>query len=159
MKVKDFSTGKEVRFACPECGYDLRPLNAGKGLKETTLQSEPESEIKHSVSKPIEAMESTVNGGINESKTTVPTHLKFKSEQNPATQSTVQTANQPHIAKDTTINGVGAKEERGRLTCRTCKKESRTPLFTLEYAASTHALGYADLSNATLRSANITRAK
>jgi uncharacterized Zn-finger protein len=59
----------------------------------------------------------------------------------PTKQSTVQTASQPYIVKNATLNQeVGIKEEKGRLTCPTCKKEFSTPLFTLEYAASTPKL-------------------
>jgi DNA-directed RNA polymerase subunit RPC12/RpoP len=137
IKVKDFSTGKEVGFACPECGYDLGPLKGGKGLEETTLRSEPELKIKDSVSKPIEAGNLTVDGGIKEPKAPVATHPTLESEKNPTKQSTGQTASQPNIVKKTTINQeVALKEEKGRFTCPTCKKEFRTPLFTLEYTAS-----------------------
>lgn len=139
MKVKDFSTKKEVGLACPECGYDLGSLEGGKGLKETTLQSEPELKIKDSVSKPIEAGYSTVNGGIKEPEAPVATHPTFESEKNPTKQSTVQTASQPYIVKNTTINQ-SVKEGKGRLTCPTCKKEFSTPLFTLDYEASTPKL-------------------
>lgn len=140
MKVKDFSTKKEVGLACPECGYDLGSLEGEKGLKETTLQSEPELKIKDSVSKPIEAGDSTVNGGIKELEAPVAAHPTFESEKKPTKQSAVQTASQPYVVKNTTINQVGVREEKGRLTCPTCKKEFSTPLFTLDYEASTPKL-------------------
>jgi uncharacterized Zn-finger protein len=59
----------------------------------------------------------------------------------PTKQSTVQTASQPYIVKNTATNQeVGIKENRGRLTCPACKKEFSTPLLTLEYVASTPKL-------------------
>jgi uncharacterized Zn-finger protein len=59
----------------------------------------------------------------------------------PTLQSTVQTASQPHIVKNTTINQkVDVKEKKDRLTCPNCKKEFGTPLFTLDYTASTPKL-------------------
>jgi DNA-directed RNA polymerase subunit RPC12/RpoP/DNA-directed RNA polymerase subunit M/transcription elongation factor TFIIS len=140
MKVKDFSTGKEAGFACPECGYDLGPLKGGKGLKETALQSEPELKIKDSLSKPIEAGDSKANGCVKEPKAPVTAHPTLESEKNPIKQSTVQTAGQPYIVENTTINQVGVKEKEGRFTCPACKKEFSTPLFALEYAASTPRL-------------------
>ena len=140
MKVKDFSTGKEAGFACPECGYDLGPSNGGKGLKETAVQSGPELKIKDSVSKPIEAGASTVNVGFKKPQGPIATRSTFESEKNPAKQATVQAARQQHVVKSTTINQAGAKGEKGRFTCPACEKEFRTPLFTLEYAASTSKL-------------------
>jgi DNA-directed RNA polymerase subunit RPC12/RpoP len=140
MKVKDFSTGKEVGFACPECGYDLGPLKGGKGLKETALQSGPELKIKDSVSKPTEAGVSTVNGGVKKPHVPVATHPTFEPAKNQTKQSTVQAASQQYIVKNTTINQAGVKEEKGKFTCPACKKEFRTPLFTLEYTASTAKL-------------------
>jgi len=90
LKVKDFSTGKEVGFACPECGCNLGPLKGGKGLKDPALQSEPESRIEDSLSKPTEAGDSTVNRGIKEPKATVFTHPTFESEKNPSPQESGQ---------------------------------------------------------------------
>jgi len=90
MKVKDFSTGKEAGFACPECGYDLGSLKGGKSLKKTPLQSEPESKIKNSFSKPIEAGDSTVNRGIKEPEMAVFADLTFESEKNPSLQGSDQ---------------------------------------------------------------------
>jgi hypothetical protein len=58
----------------------------------------------------------------------------------PTLQSTIQTASQPYIVKNTTINQVGVKENKDRLTCPNCKKEFSTPLFTLDYTASTPKL-------------------
>jgi uncharacterized Zn-finger protein len=137
MKVKDFSTKKEVGLACPECGCDLGPLKGGKGLKETTLQSGPELKIRDSVSILIGARGSAVNGGTKEPEPALEAaHPTFESEKNPTKQSTVQTARQPGIVKNTTINQVDVKEKKSRFTCPTCKKEFSTPLFTLEYAAT-----------------------
>jgi uncharacterized Zn-finger protein len=52
-------------------------------------------------------------------------------------QSRVETASQPYIVKNSTINQeVGVEEKKDRLTCPACKKEFCTPLFMLEYAAS-----------------------
>jgi len=136
MKVKDYSTKKEVGLACPECGYDLGPLKGGKGLKETALQCEPESKIRDSVSILIGARGSTVNGDTKEPKPPVATHPTFESEKNPTKQSTVQTASQQPTVKNTTINQAGVKEKKSRFTCPNCKKEFSTPLFTLEYAAT-----------------------
>jgi len=135
MKVKDFSTKKEVGLACPECGCDLEPLKGGKGLKETAPQSEPELKIRDSVSILIGAKGSTVNGDTKEPKPPVAAHSTFESEKTPTKQLTVQTARQPSIVKNTTINQVGV-EKKGRFTCPACKKEFSTPLFTLEYAAT-----------------------
>jgi len=141
IKVKDFSTKKEVGFACPECGYDLAPSNDEKSIKESALESEQESKIKDSVSKPIEASCSALNGGIKEPEAPVATHPTFEKEKNPTKQSTVQTANQQHTVKNTTISPEeGRKEDKDRLTCPTCKKEFRTPLFTLDFTASTPKL-------------------
>jgi len=59
----------------------------------------------------------------------------------PTNQSTVQTVGETYIVKDATINQeLGVKEKKGRFTCPACKKEFSTPLFTLEYAASTSKL-------------------
>jgi hypothetical protein len=66
LKVKDFSNKKEVHLACPECGYDLGSLNGKKGLKEITLQSEPELKIQDLTSKRIETEGSTTNNGSKE---------------------------------------------------------------------------------------------
>ena len=90
VKVKDFSTGKEVGFACPECGCDLESLKGGKGLKETALQSEPESKIEDSFSTSIEAGDSTVKCGSKEAKATVFTHPTFESEKKPSPQESGQ---------------------------------------------------------------------
>jgi len=43
VKVKDFSTEREVGFACPECGCDLGSINSEKDPKETTPQKKPET--------------------------------------------------------------------------------------------------------------------
>ena len=90
MKVKDFSTKKEVGLACPECGCDLEPLKGGKGLKETGSHGEPELKIEDSFSKPIEAGDSTVNRGIKEDKASVFTHPTFEPEKNPSLQESGQ---------------------------------------------------------------------
>jgi hypothetical protein len=141
MKVKDFSTKKVVGLACPECGYDLGSLNVGKGSNEPAVQCKPELEIRDSVSILIGAAGPRVNGGVKEPKPPVAAHPTFESEKNPIKQSTVQTASQPYVVKNPTINQeVGATEVKGRLACPTCKKEFRTPLFTLEYAGSTPKL-------------------
>jgi len=59
----------------------------------------------------------------------------------PTNRSPDQTANQQYVVKDSTINRqVDKKEEKGTFTCPNCKKEFSTPLFTLEYAASTPML-------------------
>jgi hypothetical protein len=90
MKVKDFSTKKEVGLACPECGCDLGSLKGKKGLKEVTLQSEPESRIEDSFSKPIEAGDSTVDRGIKEHEVPLAAHPNFESEKNPSLQESGQ---------------------------------------------------------------------
>ena len=136
MKVKDYSTKKEVGLACPECGYDLGPLKGGKVLKETALQCEPELKTRDSVSILIGARGSTVDGDTKEPKPPVTAHSTFESEKNPTKQLTVQTARQQIPVKNTTINQVGVKEGKSRFTCPNCKKEFSTPLFTLEYAAT-----------------------
>ncbi|HMK94093.1 MAG TPA: hypothetical protein VK536_01710 [Candidatus Limnocylindrales bacterium] len=136
VKVKDFSTGQEVGFACPECGYDLSSVNSGKDLKETPLKSEPELKIKDSIRKPIETGKSTVKRGVKEHKTPAAAHPTFKSEKNPPKQSTVQTLSQACPVENKTANQAGAKEEKSRFTCPACKKEFMTPLFVFDYAAS-----------------------
>jgi hypothetical protein len=90
MKVKDFSTGKDVGFACPDCGYDLGSLKSGKGLKETAVQNGPELKIKDSVSKPIEAGVSTVNCGVKEPQAPLAAHPAFESKKNPSLQESDQ---------------------------------------------------------------------
>jgi len=91
LKVKDFSTGKEVGFACPECGYDLGFLNGGKGLKETALQNGEELKIKDSVSKPIEARGLMANGGFKEPKASVVIHPTVELEKKPSLPKSNQT--------------------------------------------------------------------
>jgi DNA-directed RNA polymerase subunit RPC12/RpoP len=66
LKVKDFSNKKEIRLACPECGYDLGSLDGKKSLREITLQSKSEVKIQDSTSKPIETGVSTINNGRKE---------------------------------------------------------------------------------------------
>jgi len=90
MKVKDFSTGKEVGLACPECGYDLGPLKGEKCLKNTMLQSGAESKVIDSFPKPIKAGDSTINGGIKEHEATVLANPTFESEKNPSLQESGQ---------------------------------------------------------------------
>jgi len=138
LRVKDFSTGKEIGFACPECGYDLGLSKGEKGLKETALQKE--LKIRDSVSILIGVGDSTVHTGTKEPKVPVATHPAFKSEKSPTKQPTVQAASQQHIVKKTTVNQAGVKEEKGGFICPACKKEFRTPLFTLENVGSTQKL-------------------
>jgi hypothetical protein len=166
LKVKDFSTKKVVGLACPECGYDLGPLNAGKGLNEPAVQCKPELSkpelskpelskpelSKPELSKPELKMRDSVSiligvgdlagsGGVKEPKPPVATSPTPEAQKNPTGQSTVQTASPSYIVKNTTSNQeAGVREVKGRLTCPACKKEFRTPLFTLEYAASTSKL-------------------
>ena len=141
MKVKDFSTKKVVGLACPECGYDLGPLNGGKGLNEAAVQCKPELETRDSVSILIGAGNSAVGGGVKEPKPPIAIRPTPEAQKNPSSQSTVQTASPSYVVKNTTSSQeVGLREVKGRLTCPACKKEFRTPLFTLEYAASTPKL-------------------
>ena len=140
MKVKDFSTKKVVGLACPECGYDLGSLNAEKDLNEPAVQCNPELKIRDSVSILIGTGNSSVSGGVKEPKPPIAVRPTPEAQKNPNSQSTVQAVSQQHIVKNTTIDQVGVKEEKGRFICPACKKEFRTPLFTLEYAGSTQKL-------------------
>ena len=140
LKVKDFSTGKEVGFACPECGYDLGSSKGEKCFKETALQTEPELKIRDSVSILIGVGGSTANGCTKEPKPPAAAHPTFESDKKPTKQSTIQAASQQCTVKNATINQAGVKEEKGRFICPACEREFRTPLFTLDYAGSTQKL-------------------
>jgi hypothetical protein len=66
IRVKDFSTQKEVSFACPECGYNLGSINGEVNLQEITLESEPEIKIKDVM--PIDNKIIVANNGTEEPK-------------------------------------------------------------------------------------------
>jgi hypothetical protein len=91
------------------------------------------------VSMPTNPLKMTGNQKNNKvkQKNQQPTHTAIK----PTSQPTVQKASQPYIVKNTTINQeVDVKENKDKLTCPNCKKEFSTPLFTLDYTASTPKL-------------------
>lgn len=68
IKVKDFSSKKEVGFACPECGCDLGSSKNLVDLKEIAPQSEPELKIQESTPHLIGAgaLDSKVDCNIEE---------------------------------------------------------------------------------------------
>lgn len=43
IKVKNQSNQKEIRLACPECGYDLGSSNNKNALNERTIENMPEA--------------------------------------------------------------------------------------------------------------------
>jgi hypothetical protein len=68
LRVKNFLNKKEIRLACPECGYDLGSLKDERSLKEIALQSKPELKTKDSASTPTDAKVSKTNNGNKEPK-------------------------------------------------------------------------------------------
>jgi len=88
LKVKNFSSKKEIRFACPECGYDLGSSKDEKRLEEIALQSKPELKTKDSASTPIETKAFKTSNRSKEAKALKTTTPVVESEENKSTQET-----------------------------------------------------------------------
>ena len=63
VRVKELSSEKETRLACPECGYDLGILNGTKGAKQQA-QKQPELTAE----KPVSTMTDYKMSDVNNSK-------------------------------------------------------------------------------------------
>ena len=66
MRVKDFSTQKEVSFACPECGCDLGSTDGEVDSLQIPVESESEVKIKDVM--PIDNKIIVANNGTQEPK-------------------------------------------------------------------------------------------
>ena len=68
LEVKNFSNKKEIRLACPECGYDLGSLKDKRRLLEIALQSKLGLKTTDSASTLIDTKLSKTSDGNKEPK-------------------------------------------------------------------------------------------